>query len=167
MTEFHYTGDQSDEPESRELAPERQDLAAKWRDALIETVADIDDKIAEMYLAGETIELDVLKAAIRRATIAQKIVPVFCGAALRNRHGFGLGLVDEGGARSTAGDPDHGRQAQQIQAHGHLQAPRRFVGSKSYLRRRPRNPRAQACARLRRHVRPAPGPDRSAPRPDA
>ncbi len=85
MTEFHYTGDQSDEPESRELAPERQDVAARWRDALIEAVADVDDKIAEMYLAGETIELDVLKAAIRRATIAQKIVPVFCGAALRNR----------------------------------------------------------------------------------
>ncbi len=59
--------------------------AQQYREALIETVAEVDDEIMESYLAEEEISLDQLTAAIRKATIDLKIVPVLCGSALKNR----------------------------------------------------------------------------------
>jgi elongation factor G len=55
------------------------------RERLLETVADTDDSIAELYLSEEEVPLDRLKAAIRKATIQSKLVPVLCGSALRNK----------------------------------------------------------------------------------
>ena len=51
------------------------------RQNLIEHVADFDDDIAELYLAEEEIPVDMLKAAIRKATIKLMMVPVLCGSA--------------------------------------------------------------------------------------
>ncbi len=55
------------------------------RDKLIEAAADFDDTVADLYLEGKPIETKQLKAAIRKGCVANKLVPVFCGAALRNR----------------------------------------------------------------------------------
>ncbi|MDR2612861.1 MAG: elongation factor G [Deltaproteobacteria bacterium] len=55
------------------------------RRALVETLADCDDDVMEGYLADEEMDVPRLKAAIRRATIALRLVPVFAGAALRNK----------------------------------------------------------------------------------
>ena len=52
---------------------------------LIETLAEEDDEIAEKFLEGETIAPEEVDAAIRRCTLAGKITPVLCGAALRNK----------------------------------------------------------------------------------
>lgn len=71
----------SEAPVPEELAEE----VAKYRDLLLETLADKDDLVMERYLSEEEIPIKELKAAIRAATIEMELVPVFCGAALRNR----------------------------------------------------------------------------------
>ncbi|MBP7867794.1 MAG: elongation factor G [Acidobacteria bacterium] len=55
------------------------------RDHLVETLANVDDGIAEKYLEGVTPEIPELNRAIRRCTLDIRLVPVLCGAALRNR----------------------------------------------------------------------------------
>jgi len=59
--------------------------ATKYREMLVETLADKDDGIMNKYLAEEDIELPELKRAIRSATVNLKLVPILCGAALRNK----------------------------------------------------------------------------------
>ncbi|MDB9823006.1 elongation factor G [Deltaproteobacteria bacterium] len=59
--------------------------ALKYRDILLEALADSDDRIMDKYLADDDIDSDELKQAIRSATIKLEIVPVLCGAALRNK----------------------------------------------------------------------------------
>jgi elongation factor G len=55
------------------------------RGKMIETLANIDDVLAEKYLSGEEITVAEISEAVRKATISLKIVPVLCGAALRNK----------------------------------------------------------------------------------
>jgi elongation factor G len=55
------------------------------RDELIEALAEIDDALAEKYLRGEEIPVADIMEALRKATISLKVVPVLCGAALRNK----------------------------------------------------------------------------------
>ncbi|MEV0454426.1 elongation factor G [Catellatospora methionotrophica] len=59
--------------------------ANEWRVKLLETLAEADDAIMEGYLEGAEFSIDVLKAAIRRATIADKLNPVVCGSAFKNK----------------------------------------------------------------------------------
>jgi elongation factor G len=61
------------------------DEANEWREKLIETLADVDDAVLERYLEGEEISVDDIKAAIRRATIANRANPVLCGSAFKNK----------------------------------------------------------------------------------
>jgi elongation factor G len=64
-----------------ELLPESQ----QWREALLETLGDRDDGIADLYLAGEPVPEALLRKEIRRAVIASELVPVLCGSALKNK----------------------------------------------------------------------------------
>jgi elongation factor G len=59
--------------------------ATKYREMLVESLADKDDGIMNKYLAEEDIELPELKRAIRAATVNLRLVPILCGAALRNK----------------------------------------------------------------------------------
>ncbi len=69
----------------QDIPAEMQSEAAARREQMIEALADIDDGLAEKYLAGDAIsEVEILKA-IRQATISLKMVPVMCGSALRNK----------------------------------------------------------------------------------
>jgi len=74
-----------EEYEIEEIPADLAELAAEYRVKLLETVADVDDAIAEAYLADEEISVADLKAAIRRATVADKINPVLCGSAFKNK----------------------------------------------------------------------------------
>ncbi len=67
------------------IDPAYLEQANKWREALVETIAEEDDDIMEAYLADEPIDNAVLLNAIRQATIDLKIVPVLCGSALKNK----------------------------------------------------------------------------------
>ena len=59
--------------------------AHKAREEMVETVAETDDELLEKYLSGEEITNDELRAAIRRATIANRLQPVLCGSAFKNK----------------------------------------------------------------------------------
>jgi elongation factor G len=85
MKELTFSGHEEDAPEEGEIDAALRDEAEAAREQLIEAVADVDDAIAEKYLGGEPIDAETLRLAIRRATVAQKIVPVFMGTALRNK----------------------------------------------------------------------------------
>lgn len=94
MTAYFYEwGDPSADGDRNErLVPREGDVPAELldqanaaREELIAKVAEFDDDLAELYLMGEEISADVLKAAIRKATIDLKIFPVMAGAALRHR----------------------------------------------------------------------------------
>jgi len=59
--------------------------AEKYREQLIETVAETDDALLEKYLHGGKVEVAELKEALRRATIAGAVQPVVCGSAFKNK----------------------------------------------------------------------------------
>lgn len=62
-----------------------KDKVTQFRAKLIEKVAETDDALLEKFLAGSDISNEELKAAVRKATIAYKIVPTYCGTSLRNK----------------------------------------------------------------------------------
>jgi len=59
--------------------------AARYREKMIEALADIDENIMEKYLAGQEISEEEIRAAVRRGTIEMKITPVLCGTAFKNK----------------------------------------------------------------------------------
>ena len=61
------------------------ETAEEYREKLVETIAEVDDDIMEAYLSETLIAPESLLAAIRRATIDLKLVPVLCGSALKNK----------------------------------------------------------------------------------
>ncbi len=68
-----------------EIPGDLKDEALFYREQLVETLADLDDRVMEMYLGGQEIPLTDLLAVIRQGTIDLKIVPLYCGTALRNK----------------------------------------------------------------------------------
>jgi len=68
-----------------EIPADMLDTAEEYRLKLLEAVSDFDDEIMERYLEGETVEVAALKAAIRKATLANKMIPVVCGTSYRNK----------------------------------------------------------------------------------
>ncbi len=71
--------------EEQEISSQFVHLAEEYREKLIEIVAEFDDDIMEAYLAEAPVDTTKLLAAIRKATINLKLVPVLCGSALKNK----------------------------------------------------------------------------------
>ncbi|MFH1537635.1 MAG: GTP-binding protein, partial [bacterium] len=59
--------------------------ARRQRSAMIEKLADVDDEVAELFLAEEDVPVELVKRALRRATVGNMLIPTLCGSALRNR----------------------------------------------------------------------------------
>ncbi|WLF76585.1 Elongation factor G, mitochondrial [Lodderomyces elongisporus] len=78
-------GPQGETIRKAEIPEELKDLVEEKRLLLIETLADVDEEIADIYLEGEEPTVEQIKAAIRRATIGRKFTPVLMGSALANR----------------------------------------------------------------------------------
>ncbi len=68
-----------------EIPEDMVDLANEYREKLMDAVSTFDDDLAMMYLEGEEIPVDMIKAAIRKATIANEMVPVVCGTSYKNK----------------------------------------------------------------------------------
>jgi len=81
---YEFTSDIDEPPVEVDVPQEYAEKLQAYRERLIEMVVDVDDSLIEKYLNGEEIHFDELKSALRAATIAYKIVPVFCGSALKN-----------------------------------------------------------------------------------
>jgi len=85
MEALVYADDLGTRIERVEIPPELEDVAARYREMLVEKIAETDDALTIKYLEGEEIGEEELRQALRRATLDGKLVPVLCGAALRNK----------------------------------------------------------------------------------
>jgi len=70
---------------TNEIPSDVKQLADEKRRKLVETLADVDDEIAEIFLEEKTPTIEQIKAAVRRATISLKFTPVFMGSALADK----------------------------------------------------------------------------------
>jgi elongation factor G len=74
-----------EEWENRPIPAELEEQAAKYQHDLIEALADHDETIMEKYIGEEPVEADLIRKALRRATISNDITPVLCGSAFKNK----------------------------------------------------------------------------------
>lgn len=77
--------DQGIEFSVNEITPDYQDKVDKARAIMVETIAGVDEVLMSKFLSDEKIEVDELKTVLRKATIAKKLFPVYCGSAWRNK----------------------------------------------------------------------------------
>jgi elongation factor G len=68
-----------------EIPENMKDLAAEWREKMIESISDIDDSIMERFLEGEEIGEAEIRDALRKGTLANKIVPMLSGSSFKNK----------------------------------------------------------------------------------
>jgi len=71
--------------ETRPVPEDRLAEVEEYRNAMVDTLTRFDENLLTKYMGGEEITPVDLKAALRKATIAQEVVPVFCGSALKNK----------------------------------------------------------------------------------
>jgi elongation factor G len=80
-----YYDDLGKDMREEEIPEDMAELAEKYHDELIEAVAEQDEALMEKYFGGEEITEEEIKAVIRKATIANAMVPVTCGTSYRNK----------------------------------------------------------------------------------
>jgi elongation factor G len=80
-----HTDDKGATYDEVDIPADHVDAAREWRDKLLETVAENDDEMMELYLEGAEPTEEQLAAAIRRATVASALTPVLCGTAFKNK----------------------------------------------------------------------------------
>jgi elongation factor G len=85
MNAIRYLDDLGKDVEIVEIPAEYADAAAEAREHLINELSNFDDDLAEAYLENGEVEVAQLKAALRKATLALQINPVFCGSAFKNK----------------------------------------------------------------------------------
>jgi elongation factor G len=85
MKMFHYEGKMGENVTTGEVPEELKADALKYRSELVEKIVENDDAMMNAYLEGTEPSIEELKAVLRKAVIANKIFPVFCGSALKNR----------------------------------------------------------------------------------
>ncbi len=80
-----YYDDLGKDIREEEIPAELRSAAEQARNELIEMIAETDDELTLLYLEGQELSVEELKRGLRKATIERKLVPVLCGAALRNK----------------------------------------------------------------------------------
>ncbi|MDD1606331.1 MAG: elongation factor G [Methylococcaceae bacterium] len=96
LTEKAWVWDNSGDPMNyviQDIPADMVELAAKWREKMIDQVADQFDDVMESYLDGETPDIETIKRCIRKGTIHLDFFPTFCGSAFKNK---GVQLVLDG-----------------------------------------------------------------------
>ena len=85
MKAFIFTNDLGTDIKVTDIPDDMKELADKYRAELEEHVAEVDEALFEKYMNGEKFTVDEIKAAIRKSTIANTMVPVVCGTSYRNK----------------------------------------------------------------------------------
>ncbi len=93
MQAVSFNGDHGEQIALSDIPAEHAEAAKKWREKLVEKIAETDEALTERYLSGKEIATEELKRALRKATLGYELVPVFCGSALKNK---GVQLVLDG-----------------------------------------------------------------------
>ena len=85
MNAIVYNDEMGTQWEETEIPEDMRTLAEEYREQLLEAVSDQDEELMMLYLEGEEIDDDMLRAAIRAATLNIQMTPVFCGSAFKNK----------------------------------------------------------------------------------
>ena len=85
MKAYEYDGKEAEEAKEIEIPADLKDKVEEKRAELIEAVAEFDDDMMMTYLDGGEVTVDMIKAAIRKGTLAAEFFPVMCGTALGNK----------------------------------------------------------------------------------
>ena len=85
MKAYKFEGDYGQIVKEEEIPPDLLEKAKEWRKKLIERICAEDEELLEKYLSKKEISVEEFEKALRKATINYKLIPVFCGAALRNK----------------------------------------------------------------------------------
>jgi len=85
MKALKFEGDFGQTVKEEEIPKDLAAEAKKWQEKLIEKIAAEDEKLLEKYLADKKISIDELRKVLRNAVLEYKLVPVFCGSALKNK----------------------------------------------------------------------------------
>ena len=85
MKAIYYDDEKSTEYREEAIPAEKLEKAKKWRANLVEKCAEQDDALMEKFFAEGDLSADEIWGILRKATIARKIVPVYCGAAFKNK----------------------------------------------------------------------------------
>ncbi len=85
MKFIKFEGDFGQAVKEEEIPTNLMDKAKEWREKLVEKIVAEDEKLLEKYLAKEEISIDEMKKVLRKATLNYKLIPVFCGTALKNK----------------------------------------------------------------------------------
>ncbi len=80
-----YYDDMGKDVRIEEIPEDMKELAAKYRNNLIESVAELDEELMMKYFDGEELTVDEIKSVIRKATLTNEIVPICCGTSYRNK----------------------------------------------------------------------------------
>lgn len=80
-----YYDDMGNDVRVEDIPEDMKDQAQEYRDKLIEAVAETDEELMMKYLEGEELTKEEIKAALRKATLSNEIVPVVCGSSYKNR----------------------------------------------------------------------------------
>jgi elongation factor G len=85
MRAFYYRNDLGTQVDETPIPPPMREAADAAREELVAKAAECDDQLMEKYVQGQPIEIEELKAAIRKGCIRWQIIPVLCGSALKNK----------------------------------------------------------------------------------
>ena len=80
-----YYDDLGKDMREEEIPADMIDLANEYHEKLVESVAELDEALMEKYFGGEELTIEEIKTTIRKATIANEMVPVVCGTSYRNK----------------------------------------------------------------------------------
>ena len=85
MKAIYFDGEKGEKIREEEIPANLKEEADKYHQILIEKIAENDEELLNKYLEGETLDITDLKRVVRKATIENKLIPVFCGSALKNK----------------------------------------------------------------------------------
>jgi elongation factor G len=84
MVARYFEGENGNTITEKEIPADMVEQANEYREKLIDAISMFDDEIAELFLDGKEIPVELLNAAIRKATLTLELTPVFCGSAYKN-----------------------------------------------------------------------------------
>ena len=85
MKAFVFYDELGKDMREEEIPADMAELANEYHEKLMDAVSEVDDEIMEQYLGGEEVSIDKIKAAIRKATIDNTMIPVTCGSSYKNK----------------------------------------------------------------------------------
>lgn len=85
MKAYHFEGEKGVDVIEGEIPADMKAQAEEWREKMIDAISMFDDELAEKFLGGEELSIDLIKKAIRKGTIANELYPMLCGTALGNK----------------------------------------------------------------------------------